>query len=178
MVELRSLIGKEVVRVFLKVWPPLGGDELREVDLAICLVFSDSPDTMLEIGTNVSHQWGIVIFEYDIPSFTYSWSEYETRMKEWIVSDEKRNMEVEYFDVSSEDLFKGLLGRIQRVETIDIDDDNPNPFGAKIAFLDDYIMQFPIASGGTVETKRFNRWGLLENYKHLGDIRFVPVADV
>jgi hypothetical protein len=176
MERLQNLIGKEVIRVFLKVWPPLGEDELGQVDLTIGLVFSDNTDVMLEIGTNISYGWGFNIEECEIPSFLHDWTEYESRMKEWFVSDEERFMEIEYFEVTKEDMFNGFLGEILNAELMHIDDSDNNPFGVKLIFDTDYLMQFPISSGGTIETKTFNCWGLLNHYNHLGEVRFTPLV--
>ena len=52
---------------------------------------------------------------------------------------------------------------------------NPEPFGIKLIFDNDYIISMPISDNNTVETKEFNKNDCIKNFKHLGKVIFSEV---
>lgn len=89
--------------------------------------------------------------------------------------DENLIIGKEYYDVTKSELFDNIIGNeIEGIEFLKVEG-NPEPFGLKILFKDDYIVSIPNSDGNTVETKTFNKNNSIENFKHLGKIIYSKV---
>jgi len=172
MEELKELIDKKVEKLFLVVWPPFGEEKELDIDISFGLVFHHAPDRLCIITTDKDDMWTPCLRFENIPDFTYPWSEFTSRMDAWMKSEEVGSLETEYYDISEAKQFRQIVScKIQSIELIRLES-NPEPFGVKIVFDDDYIISTPISDGNTVETSHFHRNENIANFENMGILEF------
>jgi len=89
--------------------------------------------------------------------------------------DEDLMIENEYYDVTKSEIFNKIVGHeVEGIEFMNIEG-NPDPFGVKLLFKDDFIISLPNSDGNTVETRFFNSINSIDNFKHLGNFIFTKV---
>ena len=116
--------------------------------------------------------WTPCIRFEETPKISYSWSDFTSRMNAWMKSEEESDIEIEYYDVTSAGQFKNIVSsKIQSIELVKLKN-NPEPFGVKIIFDNDYILSTPISDGNTVETSLFNKNENILNFKKLGIVEY------
>ncbi len=97
-------------------------------------------------------------------------------MKTWMkAEDDSLIIGREYYDVTKSEKFKAIINaKIEEIDVLNIEG-NPEPFGLRILFKDDYIISIPNSDGNTVETKAFNKNDCISNFKQLGNIIYSKV---
>ncbi len=172
METFKELIDKKVEKLFLVVWPPLGEKKELDIDISFGLVFHHIPDHLCIITTDKDDMWTPCLRFENTPNFTYSWSEFTSRMDAWMKSEELGSLETEYYDISKAKQFRKIVSyRIQSIELIGLEN-NTEPFGVKIVFDDDYIISTPISNGNTVETSHFHKNENIANFENMGTLEF------
>lgn len=171
MTEFKGLITKIVDKLFLVVWSPWGEESEAEIDISFGFVFKNEPSKLCVVSVDKDELWSSHISLEPLPEDNYSWEDFYNRIKMWMnAEDENLIMGKEYYDVTKSDLFKNITGNeIEGIELLNLEG-NPEPFGVKILFKDDYIISMPNSDGNTVETKTFNKTNSIENFKKLGNV--------
>lgn len=173
MAEFRELLNRKIRRLFLIVWPPLGEKKESDVDISFGFVFRDDPQRLCVISVDKNELWRPHIFYQPLPQNKYTWGDYYPKIKAWMDAEEDSYIAgSEYFDVTECELFEKIVNaEIVTIELICIESD-PDPFGIKIHFKDDYIISTPISDGNTVETSQFNRNENIELFRKIGKIEY------
>lgn len=173
MAEFRKLIGKIVDRLFLVVWSPWGEKNLSNIDISFGFIFKNDPDNLCIISVDKDELWSPKISFESLQMEYYSWEDFLPRIQMWMNSDdESLIIGREFYEVTKSELFKDIMGNeIEGIEFINIEG-NPEPFGVKILFKNDYIISIPNSDGNTVETKVFNKNNSIENFRHLGKVNY------
>lgn len=170
MNTFESLKGKVVQRLFLIVWPPLGEENRRDVDISLGFVFHQSPDKLCVISTDMGDMYTPCIRIVGMPSKIYPWPAYETRINDWMNSKCNDVIDTEYYEVTQEKLFSGIVSsEVLSIEFIGLEGE-AEPFGVRVIFANSYIILSPIADGSTVETPHFNKNDNLLFFKNLGEL--------
>jgi hypothetical protein len=173
MVEFKKLIHQKVDRLFLVVWSPEGELKSSDIDMSFGIVFQNQPEQLCVITTDPNDMWTPLIRYENIPQFTYSWDDFGTRMNAWMKMEQDGDIEYEYYELSTVELFKDIVSEtVRAVELLRIADSS-EPFGVKLIFDKDYTLSTPISDGNTVETSRFNKNGNISFFERLGPIEFV-----
>jgi hypothetical protein len=167
MEVFKQLMGKEIEKLFLVVWPPLCEERDLDIDISFGVVTRQEPQHLQVITTGMEDMWSPLIRSEKIPNSPFSWNEWSPRMKAWM-SGQEGDIDIEYYDVTNSESFKDIIGAtIRAVELISLKE-NQSPFGVKIIFDNDFIISSPIADGNTVETSRFHRNDNLSIFEKLG----------
>lgn len=176
MNKFSELIGKKVEKLFLVVWPPFGEDNVTNIDMSFGFIFEDNHSQLCVISVDKDDLWLPSIFNQTLPQNVYSWEDYYIRMEMWMnIKDDNCILNKEYYDVSNCNLFEKIINsKVLRIDLISLID-NPEPFGIKIIFPNDYIISTPISDGNTVETSKFNQNNNLEVFKKIGTIVYSPI---
>ncbi len=171
MKHYNELVRKKVNRLFLIVWPPWGEEKEANIDISFGFVFINEPNRLCVISVNKDELWSPYVFYQSLPQNEYSWEDFYPRMRKWMkAEDDDFIIDKEYYDVSKCALFEKIIdAEIIGIELLCIDG-NPEPFGIKILFENDYIISMPNSDGNTVETKTFNKTDNVNNFKHLGNV--------
>lgn len=165
--EIRNVI---ISRLFLLVFPPLGEEAISDIDIRLGLVLKMNPEVLFTIGTDMNDIWSPKINVESIPLLPFNEFDFEERVGLWMKQELNDEIALEYYDVTNSDDFKEIVGKkIEDVEFIMIEG-NPDPFGIKILFENDFIISFPNSDGNTIETKKFNKGGSIKNFNHLGKV--------
>lgn len=169
--EFKELLGKKVDRLFLAVWPPWGEKMEINIDVSFGFVFKNNPQQLIIISVDKDELWSPKLLKQPLPQKAFSGEEFFSRMKMWMNAAENNSIiDKEYYDVTNCKQFERIVDEyIIEIEFICIEG-NPEPFGVKVHFLNDYIISMPNADGNTVETKYFNRNNAIEGFKHLGNV--------
>lgn len=166
----KELINQEVEKLFLVVWPPLGEEKELDIDISFGFVFSQNPDRLFVITTDKEDMWTPCLQFEGIPTKVYSWSSFASRMNAWMKSECESDLDMEYYEVTDAQEFSNIMAsKIQSIEFFGLEN-NPEPFGVKVVFDNDYILSTPISDGNTVETSQFNRNDNLLNFDRMGTL--------
>jgi hypothetical protein len=173
MKEFKELISKVVERIFLIIWSPWGEKNRSEVDISLGVVLENDPNVLLIIGVDKDELWSPKISIEPLPIEFYSWEDFYPRIKMWMNSeDENLIIGKELYEVTESKIFTDICGNeIEGIEFINVEG-NPEPFGVKILFKDDYIISLPNTDGNTIETKSFNKNNSIENFKRIGNLNY------
>lgn len=172
MTRIENLIGKKINKVFLVVWPPVGEDRLSDVDISIGFVFDEDDRKLCVVSTDRSDMCSPIVSYEDLPNDPYHWSLFDERMKHWMSSLEFNFTGREYYDFTDAKIFDRIShNEVNKVELVLIEGD-PEPFGLKFIFEDDYILSTPISNGNTIETSSFNKNDNISHFKSLGSIEY------
>lgn len=174
----KLLLGKKISRIFLIVWPSQGVKETSMLDVSLGLVLDNAYEDLWMVTTDIQDGWSPLLQCLDIKAIPriYDHHSYDTRVKGWMHSTITDELNNEFFDFSQSHFFKNICSKeIVNVELISLEE-NPMPFGVKIACENDYIMSLSSANGNTIETARFNKHHTLQNFQHLGKITFTKVV--
>ena len=176
MKEFARLLRKKVDRLFLVVWPPWGEENEFDIDISFGFVFKNEPIELCVISVDKDELWLPHTYYQPLPKSDYTWEDFYPRIKMWMKAEDNNcTIDKEYYDVTTCELFERIIGyEISGIEFISVEG-NPQPFGVRILFEDDYIISIPNSDGNTVETKAFNKNDGLEKFKHLGKIVFSKV---
>lgn len=176
MLEFRKFLKKTVSRLFLVVWTPFREEKESDIDMSFGFVFKDEPNKLYVISIDKDELWLPHIFHQSLPENEYTWEDFYPKIKMWMNSEDGScNIANEYFDVTNCELFKKIVNsEIIGIELIGIEG-NPEPFGVKIFFNNDYIISTPISDGNTVETSQFNQNGNIEVFKKIGKIEYKAI---
>ncbi|SNR16239.1 hypothetical protein [Tenacibaculum jejuense] len=166
----KDLKNQKVERLYLVVWPPLGEEKELDIDISFGLVLYKYSDHLTIITTDKEDMWTPRIQTQKIPLKVYSWSSFRSRMDAWINLECEDDLETEYYEVTNVSEFSTIVNsRIESLELIGVKN-NPEPFGVKVKFKNDYILSTPISDGNTIETSLFNKNNNLSNFESLGSI--------
>lgn len=174
MTEFKELIRKVVDKLFLVVWSPWGEKKESDIDISFGFVFKSEPNKLFIISVDKDELWSPHISIESLPENIYSWDDFYPRTKMWMQAENK-NLTIgkEYYEVTKSELFNSIIGNeIVGIEFLNLED-NPEPFGVKMLFKNDYIISLPNTGGNTVETKAFNKNNIIENFKKLGNIIYL-----
>ncbi len=176
MIEFKQLINKKVSRLFLVIWTPWGEENESDIDISFGFVFKDEPNKLCIISVDKDELWSPYIFDESLPQYIYTWDEFYPRIKTWMkAEDDSLIIGREYYDVTKSEKFKAIINaKIEEIDVLNIEG-NPEPFGLRILFKDDYIISIPNSDGNTVETKAFNKNDCISNFKQLGNIIYSKV---
>lgn len=178
MEKLKNIINQEVIKLFLVVWPPLGEDKIVNIDISFAFIFHNNPSSFCVITTDRTDMWTPHVNYEAIPEKIYSWSVFDERMNSWMKQNEDRNLEMEYYDVSSSEYFTNIVSsRVKSIEIVKLKN-IPDPFGVKIIFENDFILSTPISDGNTVETSRFNKNSNLLTFQNMGALEFKNLFEI
>lgn len=173
----KKLIHQEVKKLFLVVWPPLGEEKELDIDISFGFVFRQNPDKLCIVTTNKDDMWTPCLRFEEVPINIYPWPSFTSRMNAWMNSECKSNLEMEYYEVTEYQQFSNIISsRIQAVEFVGLEN-NPEPFGVKVVFDNDYILSTPISDGNTVETSQFNKNDNLLNFKRMGNLEVKSILE-
>lgn len=176
MAEFKELVRKIVDKFFLVVWSPWGEEKESDIDISFGFVFKNEPNKLFIVSVDKDELWSPYILFEALPENKYSWEDFYPRIKMWMnAEDENLIIGKEYYDVTKSKLFDNIIGNeIEGIELLNLEG-NPEPFGVKILFKDDYIISIPNSDGNTVETKAFNKTNSIENFKQLGNVIYSKV---
>jgi len=176
MKEFKKLLRKKVYKLFLIMWAPWGEEKESNIDLSFGFVFKDEINTLYIISVNKDELWMPYVSYESIPQSKYTWDDFYHRKKMWMkAEDNSLIIDKEYYDVTKCAMFKDIIdAEIEEIEFIGLEN-NPEPFGVKIIFRDDYIITLPNSDGNTVETKVFNKNDSIENFKLLGKLIYSKI---
>ena len=168
MEKFKELKNQKVEKLFLIVWPPLGEEKELDIDISFGFVFLQNTDRLCVITTDKEDMWTPCVRCEGIPTKVYSWSSFAPRMNAWMKSECESDLETEYYDVTDVQEFSNIIAsNIQSIEFVGLEN-NPEPFGVKVVFDNDYILSTPISDGNTVETSQFNKNDNLLNFERMG----------
>jgi hypothetical protein len=169
MEVFNTILNQEVKRLFLVVWPPLGEEKLSDIDISIGFVFVNEPCKLCVISTNKDDMWTPCIRYEKIPKIILPWSTFNSRMLNWMKTEEQSDFNTEYYEVSDVDIFKNIVAhKVKSIEFVGIQN-VINPFGIKVNFENDYIFSSPISDGNTIETSHFHRNENILNFDKIGE---------
>ncbi|ATL47955.1 hypothetical protein COR50_12685 [Chitinophaga caeni] len=172
--RFEGIMGLEIARLFLVVYPPFGEPDWAQLDISFGFVFRINPERLIVIATDERDHWSPCIFPEPLPGKIFDWNEYKPRMLSWMESKMQDQFGFEYFEITSDPLFANISGQtIKKVEYVKLK--GREPFGVKISFDNDFILSTAIADGNTVETREFNHQGNLAHFERLGIIYYEPV---
>lgn len=173
---MKELIKKRVEKLFLIVWPPFGEEKESDIDISFGFVFKSEQNTLRVISVDKDELWTPHISFEAIPESTYSWEDFYSRIKIWMKAEgDDLLIDKEYYDVTKSGIFNKIVGNeIEGIEFINVEG-NPDPFGVKILFKDDFVISLPNSDGNTAETLFFNTNNSIENFKHLGNLIFTKI---
>ncbi|ATL49633.1 hypothetical protein COR50_22015 [Chitinophaga caeni] len=147
---------------------------MTDIDISVGLVLLDDTDSLQVISTNKADKWTPCTFTDNIPSETFSWGDYPSRMKKWMKHDEDEEYDHELYEITAVPEFSHIVGQsIQDVEILHIDEQSP--FGVKLMFEKDYIVSSPIPAGNTIETKQFNQGNKIHHFAKVWKARFASL---
>jgi len=171
MTEFKELIRKIVDKLYLVVWSPWGEENVSEIDISFGFVFKNEPNKLCIVSVDKDELWSPHISFESLPENKYSWEDFHPRIKMWMNAEDQNLMiGKEYYEVTNSELLNNIIGNeIEGIEFLKIEG-NPEPFGVKILFNDDYIISMPNSDGNTVETKAFNKTDSIENFKQIGNV--------
>lgn len=172
---LKSIISKKVQKLFLIIWPPIGENDVSQIDMSIGIVFEDKPEELLKISTDKDDLTSPLIEPLNIPDKAFKWDDFDHRMNAWMNDTEEMEIDNEYYDVSDVDCFKQIVNqKVLDVELVKFTEGSI--LGLKLIFRDDFILSTPISDGNTVETTRFNNNNNnLKNFTIFGDIEYISL---
>jgi hypothetical protein len=172
LMNLKSLLGKSIKRIFLIVFPPYGEENVMEIDIRLGLVLDNNDNELVIIGIDSSDIWTPVITTEIIPTLYYENSDFKVRISEWMNQELDEEFTNEYYDFTNYNGFINITNEIiMKIELVYVEN-NSEPFGIKLSFKKDYILIIPNSDGTSIETIEFNRNGLLNNFRNLGNIVF------
>lgn len=173
--KIKSLVNRTVERIFLIVFPPIGEESILEIDIRLGLVLKGSPEKLVTISTDMNDLWTPVLHIEPIPPFHYSEFHFEKRIEQWMKEELKDEIILEHYEVTNSDYFRNIVGKkIEEIQILSVYG-NPEPFGLKFLFENDFIISFPNSDGNTIETKKFNKNENMENFKSFGEVIYSKV---
>lgn len=177
MTEFREILKKKVDSLFLVVWPPWGEEKESDIDISFGFVFKDEPNRLCIISIDKDELWSPYVFYQSLPQNKYPWEDFYTRMKMWMkAEDDNCIIDTEFYDVTECVLFEKIVNsKIIGIELMIIEG-NPEPFGVKILFENDYIISTPISDGNTVQTSQFNQNNNIDVFKNIGKIVYKEIT--
>ncbi len=177
MEKFKALRNQEVKKLFLVVWPPLGEEKEFDIDISFGFVFTQNPDRLCVITTDKNDMWTPCLRFEGMPTKVYSWSSFPSRMNAWMKSECESDLETEYYEVTDVQEFSNIIAsKVQSIEFVGLEN-NPEPFGVKVLFDNDYILSTPISDGNTVETSQFNRNDNLLNFERMGTLEVKSLSE-
>jgi len=171
MNEFKELNGKIVERLFIVLWSPWGEEDESDIDISFGFVFKNEPNQLCIVSVDKDQLWSPQIIYETLPERIYSWEKFYPRIKMWMkAEDENLILGKEYYDVTKSELFDSIIDKeIDAIELLYLEE-NPEPFGVKFIFKDDYIISTPNLDGNAVQSKKFNLSSAFENFQSLGNI--------
>lgn len=175
MIDVKKMDNAIIHRLFLILLPPLGEETNSEIDISLGLVLKNNPDVLITIGTDMNDIWSPIINEEPIPLFSFNEFDFIKRVGLWMKQELNDAIALEYYDFTNSENFKEIVGKkIEEIELLMIEG-NPDPFGIRFVFENDFIISFPNSDGNTIVTKKFNDNINLKNFNHLGKVCFKRV---
>lgn len=172
---IKGMLSNTIRNVFLIVFPPIGEESLSQVDIRIGLVTEENSNSLYVIGTNMEDLWSPMFSIEQIPTTHFSDLEFQDRTKQWMSQQLNDDVMLEYYDFSKSAYFDDIVGeKITDIEILNIKG-NPEPFGMKFLFNNDFILSIPNSDGNTIETKTFNKNENIKNFYHLGSVIYSKV---
>jgi len=173
---MKELIKKEVEKLFLAVWSPWGEEKESDIDISFGFIFKSEPNTLCIVSVDKDELWSPHISFEALPESNYFWDDFYPRIKMYMRAEDGDLMiGKEYYDVTKSKIFNKIVGNeIEGIEFINFEG-NPDPFGVKFLFKDDFIISLPNSGGNTVETQFFNSNNSIDNFKRLGNLIFTKV---
>jgi hypothetical protein len=171
----KNLLYKTVERVFVIAYPPFGEETLAEIDIRLGLVFKENPEVLLTVSTDLNDVWSPVLKAEQIPAVQFNSYQFEKRISKWMKQEIDDELILEYYEFTNSNDFNDIVGsKIEKIELIMIQG-NPEPFGLKVSFKNDFIISLPNSNGNTIETKHFNKNEGLNNFDYLGNVIYSEI---
>ena len=172
---IKNILNCTIRRIFLIVFPPFGEQYISQVDIRIGLVTEGNVKSLYVIGTNMEDLWSPLFSIEQIPTDYFSELEFQNRIENWMCQKFNDDIGLEYYDFTKSKYFNNIIGEsIIDIELLNIKD-NPEPFGIKLLFPNDFILSLPNSDGNTIETKTFNKNESIKNFEYLGDVIYSKV---
>lgn len=173
---IKDIMDYTIKRVFLIVYPPYGEEELSQVDIRIGLITDKNLNSLYTLCTNMEDLWSPIISKEQIPTTFFNELEFKKRTNKWMSEELNDDIVLEYYDFTKSVYFKDIVGqKVSEIELLNIKN-NPEPFGVKIIFENDFILSFPSFDGNTIETKTFNKNDNIENFNYLGNVIYSTIG--
>ncbi|GAA3937213.1 hypothetical protein GO495_12090 [Chitinophaga oryziterrae] len=174
--DISTLLKKEISRVFIILWPPLGEEKRINVDISIGITLSGF-EGLFVITTDKGDNWTPIVIKQKIPDKYFSYDIFESRVTKWQTCEIDEIIDNEYYDFTNSAEFNDIVGhKILDIEWIMIK--GKSPFGLKLYFDVEYLISTPISDGNTIETKKFNCLNNITTYQQLGEIVFESVQKI
>lgn len=174
--NIKTLVGSVVQRLFIIVWPPYYEENMSDIDISVGLVLANQPNRLIIISTNKESGWAFNICERPLPEYILSWNTFNQRMNYWMKSpNEDDIIDYEYYEATNAEMFNTIVQRkIMTIEFIKVQS-IPEPFGVKIIFEDDYIISTSTSDGNTIETSKFNNNNNISHFEGIGIVEYINV---
>jgi hypothetical protein len=172
--DISGFIGMVVDRLFLIMWPPLGEENTAQVDLSFGFSFANSNGYIYVLTTSKEDVWTPVLIRQRADKI-FNATEFWSRVEGWMKEDINEEFEYEFYDVSSWEMFQGIVkGEIKDIKMMRINGDTA-PFGLKVEFEGDYILTFPNSYSNTVKTSQFDVGADLRHFYTLGEVEYISI---
>lgn len=173
--KLKKLIGRKVERLYFVVWPPVGEDNMSDVDITPGLII-EGYDNVFHIHIDDNDCWTPLIDETSFDN-CFEWDQFQHRITNWMQDKINLPLQSEAFDATQEPLFGRIVSqKIQDIVCITLQSEF-NPFAVKLCFPDDYILITPTSDGTTIETSAFNQFNNLDVFRKLDELEFVSLRE-
>jgi hypothetical protein len=173
--EYKKLIGKQVDRFILAVFPPHKEEDFNQVDISAGFVFQDEPEKLCVISTDKDYLDRPSIYYYPLPKNCFGWNMFYSRMAEWMNTENDWIIDYEYYDATESSEFRHIVNNSILDVQLAFADQDSIPFGVKIIFDNDFLLSTPIIDGNTIETSFFNKHNNIEVFRSLGKVEFTSV---
>ena len=167
---LKKMLGNQVERLLLIVFPPFGEVSWKDIDISLGIVFKESSTNLVVLSTNLDDLSSPYLENRSIPKDVRDGATLEKRLSTWMKMETTDIIDLEYFDVSELEIFSNIVGQpIREVQLINLEGQQ-DPLGVKLLFDQDTILSFPNMDGNTIETNFFNKNNQLSNFEYLGKV--------
>lgn len=173
--KLKSLVNTTVERIFIIAFPPFGEESISQIDMRLGIALKGKSEYLFVFSTNLDDIWSPVLSIEPVPSVFFNHINFNDRMRHWMNQELDDDIKLEYYEFTESDYFVNIVGNdIESIKFLTIEG-NPEPFGLKISFKNDFIISFPNSDGNTIETFSFNKNESLDVFNHLGNVIQVEI---
>jgi hypothetical protein len=164
---IRELIGANVLKLILRIFPPYAERGFSSADVSLVLQADSGRHFLFSVDPRSN--WGVNIAVIDAP-IVVQWDEYGQCLPAIMRGEIEPEFDYVFCDASREGFFADILK--QKIVSIDaltlgsLDD----AFGLKLTFEKDFILIYPNTDGSAVETARFKQGRGLDEFKRLGRV--------
>ncbi len=174
--EFKELIGKQVNRFILVIFPPYAEENFDQIDMSAGFIFKEDAEKICVISTDKNYLERPSINYQNAPKDWFEWTIFYSRMKEWMNAENDWLIDYEYYEATEITEFRNIVNNsILDVQLAFAGEDN-TPFGVKIVFANDFLLSTPLIDGNTIETQVFNKKNNIEVFHKIGDVKFQSVT--